>query len=232
VQKAKINIAIDGYSSCGKGTLARYLATQLGYQFIDSGAMYRAVTYFALQNNCNPGDENKVLPLLEKVNLSFVKNTETERYDIVLNGENIEGKIRNLEVAKWVSPVARISGVRAFLVKQQQSIAAQKGVVMDGRDIGTVVLADAELKIFMTARPEIRAQRRLRELVDSGMDVTFEAVLHNLNERDLIDSTRADSPLQLTEAYHLLDNSDLSVAEQNTLAMAWVNEALQKLPGE
>lgn len=231
MQKAKINIAIDGYSSCGKGTLARYLATQLGYQFIDSGAMYRAVTYYALLKKCHPENETEVLSLLDQINLSFEKNQATDRFDIVLNGENIEGKIRNLEVAKWVSPVARISGVRSFLVKQQQSIAAQKGVVMDGRDIGTVVLADAELKIFMTARPEIRAQRRLKELVDSGMEVTFEAVLQNLNERDLIDSTRADSPLLLTEAYHLLDNSDLSVTEQNALAMTWVKEALQKLPG-
>ncbi len=173
-----------------------------------------------------------MLSLLPDIHLSFEKNNTTERFDIVLNGENIESKIRNLEVANWVSPVARISGVRAFLVKQQQQIAAEKGVVMDGRDIGTVVLPDAELKIFMTARSEIRAQRRLKELLETGKEVSFEAVLQNLNDRDLIDSTRADSPLRLTEAYHLLDNSDLTLAEQNALATNWVNEALEKLPAE
>lgn len=224
----KINIAIDGYSSCGKGTLARELARKLGYKFIDSGAMYRAVTLYVLKKGVDVENEQAVSDLLGYIDIDFTINPSTGRSDVLLNGENVETEIRNLEVASAVSQVARISAVRRFLVAMQQKMGSEKGVVMDGRDIGTVVFPDAELKIFMTARPEVRARRRFDELTSSGMPATYEDVLANLTERDRIDSTRADSPLMMTADYRVLDNSDLSREEQYQLALGWAEKAMQK----
>lgn len=224
MQAAKINIAIDGYSSCGKGTLAKFLANHLGYKFIDSGAMYRAVTLQAIRSGADVEQAEEVVKLLSDIHIDFVKNEQTNRFDIALNHENVEAEIRTLEVASKVSQVARIPEVRRFLVAMQQQIAANKGVVMDGRDIGTVVLPDAELKIFMTASSEIRAERRLQELLAAGADTNFEEVLQNLKSRDHIDSTRADSPLTLTDSYRVINNTTMSIQEQNALALQWVEE--------
>lgn len=223
MQTATINIAIDGYSSCGKGTLAKFLAKHLGYKFIDSGAMYRAVTLHAMRSGADVEQAEQVVQLLHDIHIDFIKNIQTGRFDIALNHENVESEIRTLEVASKVSQVARIPEVRRFLVAMQQQIAANKGVVMDGRDIGTVVLPDAELKIFMTASPEVRAERRLQELLSSGASTTFDEVLDNLKSRDHIDSTRADSPLTLTDSYRVIDNSAMGIAEQNALALQWVD---------
>lgn len=223
MQTATINIAIDGYSSCGKGTLAKFLAKHLGYKFIDSGAMYRAVTLHAMRSGADVEQAEQVVQLLHDIHIDFIKNEHTGRFDIALNHENVESEIRTLEVASKVSQVARIPEVRRFLVAMQQQIAANKGVVMDGRDIGTVVLPDAELKIFMTASPEVRAERRLQELLSSGASTTFDEVLDNLKSRDHIDSTRADSPLTLTDSYRVIDNSAMGIAEQNALALQWVD---------
>lgn len=227
MQAATINIAIDGYSSCGKGTLAKFLAKHLGYKFIDSGAMYRAVTLHAMRCGADVEQAEQVVDLLHDIQIDFVKNEQTGRFDIALNHENVEAEIRTLEVASKVSQVARIPEVRRFLVAMQQQIAANKGVVMDGRDIGTVVLPDAELKIFMTASPEIRAERRLQELLSAGASTTFDEVLNNLKTRDHIDSTRADSPLTLTDSYRVIDNTSMSIEEQNALALRWVDELRQ-----
>lgn len=227
MQAATINIAIDGYSSCGKGTLAKFLAKHLGYKFIDSGAMYRAVTLHAMRCGADVEQAEQVVGLLHDIQIDFVKNEQTGRFDIALNHENVEAEIRTLDVASKVSQVARIPEVRRFLVAMQQQIAANKGVVMDGRDIGTVVLPDAELKIFMTASPEIRAERRLQELLSAGASTTFDEVLNNLKTRDHIDSTRADSPLTLTDSYRVIDNSSMSIEEQNALALRWVDELRQ-----
>lgn len=227
MQAATINIAIDGYSSCGKGTLAKFLAKHLGYKFIDSGAMYRAVTLHAMRCGADVEQAEQVVGLLHDIQIDFVKNEQTGRFDIALNHENVEAEIRTLDVASKVSQVARIPEVRRFLVAMQQHIAANKGVVMDGRDIGTVVLPDAELKIFMTASPEIRAERRLQELLSAGASTTFDEVLNNLKTRDHIDSTRADSPLTLTDSYRVIDNSSMSIEEQNALALRWVDELRQ-----
>lgn len=222
----RINIAIDGYSSCGKGTLAKALARELGYRFIDSGAMYRAVTLFALRKGADTDNAAALELLLPEVDIDFEVNDETGRSEVVLNGQNAENDIRTMEVAGAVSRVAKIPAVRRFLVAMQQKMGQNKGVVMDGRDIGTVVFPGAELKIFMTARPEIRARRRFEELTATGIKATFEEVLANLEERDRIDSTRSDSPLTMTDDYKLLDNSDLSREEQLDLARAWVREVL------
>jgi cytidylate kinase len=222
----RINIAIDGYSSCGKGTLAKALARELGYRFIDSGAMYRAVTLFALRKGADTDNAAALELLLPEVDIDFEVNDETGRSEVVLNGQNAENDIRTMEVAGAVSRVAKIPAVRRFLVAMQQKMGENKGVVMDGRDIGTVVFPGADLKIFMTARPEIRARRRFEELTATGIQATFEEVLANLEERDRIDSTRSDSPLTMTDDYKLLDNSDLSREEQLDLARAWVREVL------
>jgi len=222
----KINIAIDGYSSCGKGTLAKALARELGYRFIDSGAMYRAVTLFAQQRGANTDDAGSVELLLPEADIDFEVSVETGRSEVVLNGRNVEKEIRSMEVASAVSQVAKIPAVRRFLVTMQQKMGENKGVVMDGRDIGTVVFPGAELKIFMTARPEIRAKRRFEELKMTGIETTYEAVLENLTQRDRIDSSREDSPLTMTIDYKVLDNSDMSRDDQFELALGWVNEVL------
>jgi cytidylate kinase len=227
VSNRKINIAIDGYSSCGKGTLAKELAKALNYLFIDSGAMYRAVTLALLRRNIPVDDIAAIEKLLPQLAISFEFNKTLNHYQTLLNGDNIESEIRTMEVSNLVSPVSKIDSVRDFLVKQQRTIGLNKGVVMDGRDIGTVVFPDAELKIFMTAQPEIRAQRRLAELRQKGdVMTTFEEVLENLSSRDLQDSTRANSPLLQAADAIVIDNSNLSREEQKTLAMRLVNEKL------
>lgn len=222
----KINIAIDGYSSCGKGTLAKQLAKQLGYKFIDSGAMYRAVTWYLLEHNIPVEDESEVAVVLPKIDIDFEINPSSGRSDVLVNGLNIEPQIRTMRVAEAVSQVAKLSSVRRYLVVLQKQMGIAKGVVMDGRDIGTVVFPDAELKIFMTATPEIRAQRRFEELNGSGVDTSYNEVLKNLQSRDFIDSSREDSPLTLTTAYTVLDNSGLSQDEQFSVAMKWVETAI------
>jgi cytidylate kinase len=222
----KINIAIDGYSSCGKGTLAKALAKKLSYIFIDSGAMYRAVTLYLIQNQIDISNEEEVISCLDRIELTFKQSDLIDRFEIYLNGINVESEIRELSVASKVSEVAKISAVRRKLVEMQQKIGAEKGVVMDGRDIGTVVFPNAELKIFMTASTEVRAQRRYKEMLAAGKDVQFEEVQQNLIDRDRIDSSRDDSPLTMNNTYHELDNSNLSQEEQFNLAMSWVSELL------
>lgn len=221
---SKINIAIDGHSSCGKGTLARELAHELDYTFIDSGSMYRAVALYFLEHEIISQNPTHVAQALAQIQLEFVKNERTGRFEIYLNNKSVEKRIREMDVAAVVSDVAALSVVRKTLVHMQQKLGAQKGVVMDGRDIGTVVFPNAELKIFMTADAEIRAERRFKELVATGTDITLNAVLLNLKSRDEIDSNRADSPLTLTADYRLLNNSHISQKEQLQIALQWVNE--------
>lgn len=211
----RIIIAIDGHSSTGKSTVAKQLADYIGYVYIDSGAMYRAITLYALKNNFI-GDgffkKDELINDLPKIQLSFsMKNGKNQ---ICLNGENVEQSIRTLEVSQYVSVIAAISEVRQKLVERQQQMGVDGGLVMDGRDIGTVVFPDAELKLFMTASPMIRAQRRYQELINRGDKVSFEKVLENVKERDEIDSTRADSPLKIAEGAIVIDNSDMNLEDQ------------------
>jgi CMP/dCMP kinase len=222
----RINIAIDGYSSCGKGTLAKALAKALGYVFIDSGAMYRAVTLYMQREGVNVDDEDAVSLALEHVVVGFQNNAE-QQSEVTLNGVCVESEIRNIEVASKVSEVAKIGAVRTKMVALQQAIGSNKGVVMDGRDIGTVVFPDAELKIFMTASQEVRAQRRFAELLAKGDDVTLEEIAKNLQHRDAIDASRENSPLTMTDDYRVLDNSDLDRDAQFALAMGWVEASIQ-----
>ena len=219
----KINIAIDGYSSCGKGTLAKALASALNYVFIDSGAMYRAVTLFLMRHSVNLDDMAQVEQALAKVTVKFDVNDAGVSV-VLLNGESVEHEIRTIAVASKVSEVAKIQAVRDKLVYLQQQMGVQKGVVMDGRDIGTVVFPDAELKIFMTASVEVRAQRRFAELVAKGDDVTLEEISANLKHRDAVDSSRENSPLTMTSDYRVLDNSEMDRDSQFALAMAWADE--------
>ena len=219
----KINIAIDGYSSCGKGTLAKALASALNYVFIDSGAMYRAVTLFLMRKSVNLDDMAQVEQALAQVTVEFDVN-DAGASSVLLNGENVEHEIRTIAVASKVSEVAKIQAVRDKLVYLQQQMGVQKGVVMDGRDIGTVVFPDAELKIFMTASVEVRAQRRFAELVAKGDAVTLEEISANLKHRDAVDSSRENSPLTMTSDYRVLDNSAMDRDSQFALAMAWADE--------
>jgi cytidylate kinase len=223
VGQRKINIAIDGYSSCGKGTLAKALASALNYVFIDSGAMYRAVTLFLMRHSVNLDDVAQVEQALAQVTVAFDVSDSGASF-VMLNGENVENEIRTITVASKVSEVAKIQAVRDKLVSLQQQIGAKKGVVMDGRDIGTVVFPDAELKIFMTASVEVRAQRRFAELVGKGDDVTLEEISANLKHRDEVDSSRENSPLTMTSDYRILDNSEMDRDSQFALAMAWSDE--------
>jgi len=221
----KITIAIDGFSSTGKSTLAKQLAQQLGYVYVDTGAMYRAVTLYAMQHGfVSPHhlDAEGLTADLKQITLHFVFNTELGYGEMYLNGVNVEREIRTLEVSSLVSKVAEISAVRAKLVEQQQAMGKEKGVVMDGRDIGTVVFPDAALKIYMTASSETRAQRRFAELQAKGDSVTYEAVLQNVNERDYIDTHRADSPLVKADDAIELDNSNLSREAQLQRVLEWV----------
>ena len=221
-----INIAIDGYSSTGKSTLAKDLAQRLNYRYIDTGAMYRAVTLFALKKEYVSGNgiSEKLLDELPALNLEFHFLAEKNVSEIFLNNKNVEEEIREMDVARYVSQIAAISEVRKFLVNKQQELAIRKGVVMDGRDIGTVVLPNAELKVFVTASESVRVERRYQELLSKDKKVSRQEVRANLKERDLIDTTRKDSPLRQAEAARLLDNSDLSRTEQLDLVLSWVKE--------
>ena len=212
----KISIAIDGYSSTGKSTLARQLAKALGYVYIDSGAMYRAVTLYALEQGLigDQPDAAALEALLPNIELHFENNPETGRSEIVLNGKNVEQQIRSLEVSAHVSQVAALGPVREKLVALQRAMGNKGGVVMDGRDIGTVVMPEADLKIFMTASPEIRASRRYKELLERGEKVSYQEVLHNVRERDYLDSNREISPLRKAADALELDNSDMGLKEQ------------------
>ena len=219
----KIVIAIDGFSSCGKSTFAKAIAARLGYIFIDTGAMYRAVTLYALEHGAiidGKVAEDRVVALLPDVNISFRFNAERGASDAYVNGERVEDKIRSIEVSNMVSHVSSIAQVREKLVAMQQQMGRARGVVMDGRDIGTVVFPDAELKIFMTAEPQVRAERRYAELKAKGDDVTMEEILENVISRDKADMTREISPLRQAEDAVVLDNSHMSVEEQ----MAWFME--------
>lgn len=212
----KITIAIDGYSSTGKSTVARQLADWLEYVYVDSGAMYRAVTLFALRKGfISEGnlDRKAVIANLPDISLDFRKN-EAGKVEIYLNGENVEKQIRTLEVSDYVSPIAAIPEVRRKLVKLQHAMGEGKGVVMDGRDIGTVVFPNAELKIFMNASAEVRANRRYLELLERGDDISYEEVLENVTERDHIDTTREDSPLMKAEDAIEIDNTETNIEDQ------------------
>ncbi len=225
----KITIAIDGFSSTGKSTLAKQLAQKLQYIYVDSGAMYRAVALYALQNNLIENNELNTVALinnLPNINISFQYNERLKVSEIYLNGVNVNTEIRSMEVSNIVSRVATVPEIRQQLVALQQQMGAQKGIVMDGRDIGTVVFPDAELKLFMTSSANTRAQRRYDELIESGALVTFEAVLENITSRDHLDSTREDSPLfKATDAIEI-DNSNLSLDQQFDKVLALVASKL------
>lgn len=214
----KIIIAIDGFSSCGKSTMAKDLAHELGYIYVDTGAMYRCVALYALQHKLFLKDGEINIPELEaampNINISFKLNKETGRPDTYLNNENVENKIRTMEVSLHVSSIAAIPFVREALVAQQQKMGKDKGIVMDGRDIGTVVFPNAELKIFVTASPEVRAQRRYDELMEKGMEADYNEILENVKQRDYIDSHRDVSPLRKAGDAIELDNSNISIEEQ------------------
>ena len=225
----KIIIAIDGFSSTGKSTLAKQLAAALGYVYVDTGAMYRAVAYYAMQHNLVSEthlDKAGLIAQLSNINLRFQFNPALGFAEMYLNNENVETQIRTIEVSRMVSKVAEISEVRAKLVEQQQAMGKDKGIVMDGRDIGTVVFPDAELKLFMTASSKTRAQRRFDELVEKGQHITFEEVLQNVEERDYIDTHREDSPLIKAEDAIEVDNSSLTKKEQFELVLNLVKEKM------
>lgn len=224
----KIIIAIDGFSSCGKSTLAKQLAATLGYAFVDSGAMYRAVTLFFIQNNIDHQDKSAVIDALTNINIHF-ENIDG-RNTTFLNNQLVETEIRQMAVTELVSPVATISAVRQAMVSQQQKMGQQKGIVMDGRDIGTVVFPNAELKLFVTANPAVRASRRYHELLAKGTPVDLQRIQKNLTERDHIDSTRLDSPLKQAEDAVVLDNTNLSEKEQLAMALALANERINNAP--
>ena len=230
--KRKIVIAIDGHSSCGKSTFAKAIAARLGYIFIDTGAMYRSVTLYALENGGIVNgivNEDVIVSLLDKIDITFRFNPSRGASDIYVNGEIAEGKIRTIEVSNFVSPVSSIGAVRAKLVAMQQQMGKHRGVVMDGRDIGTVVFPDAELKIFMTAEPKVRAERRYAELTAKGDDVSFEEILENVIARDKADSTRKISPLRQAEDAVVLDNSFMTVEQQMEWFDAQYNRVLSSL---
>jgi cytidylate kinase len=228
----KIIIAIDGHSSCGKSTMAKSLAQELGYIYIDSGAMYRVVTLYALRKglikNGIPETE-KLIQELKNIKITFKWDEVLGKNTTFLNGENVEEEIRRLEVSENVSPISTIAEVRHEMVKQQRENGKNKGIVMDGRDIGTVVFPDAELKIFMTASPEIRAQRRYLELKEKGQDVNLDSILQNVEGRDEIDSTRDVSPLKRAEDALILDNSYLSREEQLKWTLEKVKEITERI---
>ena len=217
----KIVITIDGWSSCGKSTLAKRLAKELGYVYVDSGAMYRAVTLYFIRTNVDIDKKKEVAEALANINLEFVFNTTTQRSEMYLNGENVEYVIRDLLIAEKVSDVAAIREVREFAVAQQQKMGAKKGIVMDGRDIGTVVFPKAELKIFMTADNAVRVERRFKELYAKNPNITIEEVKNNLEMRDYIDSHREVSPLRKAEDALELDNTHLTEEQQFKKALDW-----------
>ena len=221
-----INIAIDGFSSCGKSSYAKLIAKKLNYIYIDSGAMYRSVALYAIQKNLVNGnhvDEEALKPLLQAIKISFTRDSEGS-INAILNGENVERKIRGTEVSSLVSEVSKLRSVREYLVQQQQQLGKEKCVVMDGRDIGTVVFPNAEVKIFMTAKAEIRAQRRFDELKGKGMEATYEEVLKNIKMRDENDLSREIDPLKKADDAMVLDNSEMSFEEQ----MEWFVNVLKE----
>ena len=226
----KIIVAIDGFSSCGKSTMAKELATYAGYTYVDTGAMYRAVALFCIRNGWlkeDSMDEAQLQAHIHELHIGFRLRSDGGQ-DTMLNGENVETLIRTLEVGNGASKVSTIGFVRHELVRQQQIMGGSKGIVMDGRDIGTVVFPKAELKIFVTARPEVRAQRRYRELLDKGEQITFEEVLANVKERDFRDTHRAESPLRQAEDAILFDNSDLTRTEQTEQLKRIFDEAVSR----
>lgn len=222
----KIIVTIDGWSSCGKSTLAKQLAKQLSYVYIDSGAMYRAITLYFLRNTVDWKKEKAVTDALENIELDFVNNKNSGNAEMFLNGENVEYVIRDLVVAEKVSEVAAIKQVRDFAVAQQRKMGEGKGIVMDGRDIGTVVFPHAELKIFMTADNAVRVERRFKELYAQNPNITIEEVKNNLEMRDYIDSNREISPLRQAEDALVLDNSHITPEKQLQMALDWVKERL------
>lgn len=228
----QITIAIDGYSSCGKSTMAKDLAREIGYIYVDTGAMYRSVTLFAMRNNLFNEDgsikTDELKSRMNEINISFKLNGETGRPDTYLNGELVEKEIRSMDVSAMVSKIAALPFVREALVAQQQAMGKEKGIIMDGRDIGTVVFPDAELKIFVTASAEVRAQRRYDELKAKGMPADFDDILKNVKERDYIDSHRETSPLRKADDALELDNSHMTIEEQK----AWLMARYQEKAGE
>lgn len=227
----KITIAIDGYSSCGKSTMAKDLAREVGYIYIDSGAMYRAVTLYALEGGFFENDRvctEKLVGVLDQIRISFVYEAASGGLQTYLNGANVEKKIRSLEVSSHVSPVAAIPAVRERLTSLQKQMGEEKGIVMDGRDIGTSVFPHAELKIFVTASAEVRAQRRYDELKEKGMPASYEDILNNVRERDYIDTHREVSPLRKADDAIELDNSRMSIAEQRAWLMEQFRRAVEK----
>lgn len=226
----KITIAIDGHSSCGKSTMAKDLAREVGYVYVDTGAMYRSVTLFALRNGLFTNDtidEEELRRRMPEIQISFQFNPETGRPDTYLNGELVEKDIRTMEVSNKVSPIAALGFVREAMVAQQQQMGKDKGVVMDGRDIGTTVFPDAELKVFVTASAEVRAQRRFDELKAKGMDADFDDILKNVQERDYIDSHREVSPLRKADDAIELDNSHMTIPEQKQWLLDRFNERVK-----
>jgi cytidylate kinase len=223
----KIIITIDGWSSCGKSTLAKQLAKALGYIYVDSGAMYRAITLHFLRNHIDWTDKSAVKEALKDISLEFEYNEKSEQSEIFLNGENVEYVIRDLVIAEKVSDIAAIREVRKYAVAQQQKMGRSRGIVMDGRDIGTVVFPDAELKIFMTADNAVRVERRFQELYEKNPNITIDEVKANLELRDYIDSHRDVSPLRQAEDALLLDNTNLTEKEQFHKALKWAQEQIQ-----
>lgn len=227
----KINIAIDGYSSCGKSTLAKQLASHFGYVYIDSGAMYRAVTLFAIRKGLIKDNflvRDELIKSLNEINIRFLFNPETGKSETLLNGENVEKQIRGMEVSNHVSIISLVKEIRRKLVSLQQQLGINKGIIMDGRDIGTVVFPDAELKIFMTADNDTRVRRRFEELRGKGVKVTLEEVLENISSRDHNDTTREENPLLKASDARIVDNTDLSPEEQFDLVKLWVEEKLSE----
>lgn len=228
----KIIVAIDGHSSCGKSTMAKDLAREVGYVYVDTGAMYRAITLFALRKGLFAADgsvnADALARLLPEVSVGFRLDPETRTPRTLLNGEDVENEIRGLEVSSHVSPVAALPAVRAALTKQQQLMGRDKGIVMDGRDIGTVVFPQAELKIFVTASAEVRAKRRFDELKQKGQDVDYAEILRNVQERDYIDSHRATAPLRQADDALVLDNSNMTIPQQK----AWLLEKFRERTAE
>ena len=222
----KIIIAIDGFSSCGKSTLAKAMAKALEYVFVDTGAMYRAIALYFLRNNIAFNDNTSIEAALHAIELRFKYNSVSQKSDMYLNGENVEQEIREMQVSQKVSEVASIAAVRDFAVAQQQAMGVDKGIVMDGRDIGTVVFPNAALKIFVTADPAIRLERRYQELLQTNPTISKEEVAANLQQRDSMDSTREHSPLKQAEDALVLDNTNLDRAQQFELAMQWAMDRI------
>lgn len=222
----KIIITIDGWSSCGKSTLAKQLAKALGYVYVDSGAMYRAVTLYFLRNSIDLDKKKEVKAALKDISLEFIHNESSDQSEIYLNGENVEYLIRDLLIAEKVSDVAALKDVREFAVEQQQQMGKNKGIVMDGRDIGTVVFPKAELKIFMTADNVVRVERRFREMFEKNPNITIEEVKNNLEMRDYIDSNREFSPLRQAKDARVLDNTQLTEHQQLQIALEWARSKI------